>query len=196
MLASGMSDESEITVLLNQWAAGDENALDQLSPIIYNELKKIARRAFAGEADNHTLQPTILVNEVFIKLINTDISWQNRAHFYALTARMMRRLLINHANVRAAGKRGGKVIKVSLNTSMNDEVSSSLVDTDTNLIAINEALEDLSRHDSRKAELIELQYFAGLSFSEMVEVTQIPLSTLERELRFAKAWLKSYLTKS
>jgi RNA polymerase sigma factor (TIGR02999 family) len=186
-----MDKNPDITLLLSEWADGSTHALEQLSPLVYEELRKFAYRAFAREAGSHTLQPTALVNEVFIKLVDADVSWQGRSHFYALAARMMRRLLINYANDRNALKRGQEFTRVAL-----EEEQLSGGDPRANfadLLALNEGLERLAQTDLRKVELIELQYFAGLTYREMEEVTGLSSSTLDRELRFARAWLKNFL---
>lgn len=185
-----MSDPQSITQLLNRWGAGDKGAEAELTPIVYDELQRMARRLFRGEKSSHTLQPTALVHEAFVKLVNVDVTWQDRAHFYSLAARMMRRLLVDHANARNAAKRGGGAIKVTLN-----EAVVSAAATDADLLDLEEALQGLANLDPRKAELIELQYFGGLSFKEMQKVTGFSSSTLDRDLRIARAWLKDQLTK-
>ena len=185
-----MGHQPDITLLLNDWMDGDGEALQQLAPLVYDQLRKSARRAFAGEANN-TLQPTALVNEVFLKLVDTDVPWQSRAHFYALSARMMRRLLINHAHERNAQKRGGQFDRVDFEE--GQAADNSVVTQHADLLALNEALDELGRVDKRKVELLELQYFAGLSFREMAEITGLSTSTLDRELRFGRAWLKTRL---
>ena len=183
-----MNDQADITVLLNDWMDGDGEALQQLAPLVYDQLRRSASRAFAGEANN-TLQPTALVNEVFLKLVNTDVPWQSRTHFYALCARMMRRLLINHANERNAQKRGGQLNRVDFEEAQAADHGPASHHTD--LLALNAAVDELGRLDKRKVELLELQYFAGLSFREMAEITGLSTSTLDRELRFGRAWLKT-----
>lgn len=185
-----MSDQQSITQLLNRWGSGDKDAEAQLTPLVYDELQRMAKRLFRGEKPSHTLQPTALVHDAFVKLIDVDVTWQDRAHFYSLAARMMRRLLVNHANARNAAKRGGDAIKVTLNESVVAGAGA-----DAELLDLEEALQGLAKLDSRKAELIELQYFGGLSFKEMAEVTGLSSSTLDRDLRIARAWLKDRLTK-
>ena len=185
-----MADQQSITQLLNRWGTGDKEAEAQLTPMVYDELQRMAKRLFRSEKRSHTLQPTALVHEAFVKLVDVDVTWQDRAHFFSLAARMMRRLLVNHANARNAAKRGGDAIKVTLNESA---VSGS--DADADLLDLEEALQGLAELDPRKAELIELQYFGGLSFREMEEVTGLSSSTLDRDLRMARAWLKDQLTK-
>jgi RNA polymerase sigma factor (TIGR02999 family) len=179
---------SQVTTLLQQWAGGDEAARDELMPLVYEELRRIARRLFKGEARGHTLQPTALVHEVFAKLADAQVSWQDRAHFYALCARMMRRLLVNHANARKAAKRGGDAVQVTL----DDDALPAAGDA-VDVIEIDEALSQLAKLDPRKAGLVEMRYFAGLTFAEMAEVTGLSTSTIDRELRFARAWMKDRL---
>jgi RNA polymerase sigma factor (TIGR02999 family) len=185
-----MVDQQSITQLLNRWGTGDKDAEAALTPMVYDELQRMAKRLFRSEKSSHTLQPTALVHEAFVKLVDVEVTWQDRAHFFSLAARMMRRLLVNHANARNAAKRGGDAIKVTLNESA---VSNS--DADADLLDLEEALQGLAELDPRKAELIELQYFGGLSFREMEEVTGLSSSTLDRDLRMARAWLKDQLTK-
>lgn len=185
-----MVEAPEITGLLKDWADGSEAALEQLTPLVYNELRRLAQHLFARERSGHTLQPTALVHEVFANLIDAEVTWQNRAHFFALSARMMRRMLVNHANARRAAKRGGDAVKVTL-----DESLISGGDSDTEILELDDALTQLAELDRRKAELVELQYFSGLTFREMEEVTGLSSSTLDRELRFSRAWLKDRLSR-
>ncbi|MEM6512842.1 MAG: ECF-type sigma factor, partial [Pseudomonadota bacterium] len=154
-----MSDSESITQLLNRWGSGDKAAELKLTPIVYAELQRMAKRLFLGERPGHTLQPTALVHEAFVKLVDVDVTWQDRAHFFSLAARMMRRLLVNHANARNAAKRGGDAIKVTFADAVVVDG-----DADADLLDLEEALQALSELDARKAELIELQYFGGLSF--------------------------------
>jgi len=185
-----MTESANITVMLNDWMGGNTKAMEQLAPLIYTQLHHSARRAFAGESAGNTLQPTALVNEVFLNLVDLDVPWQSRAHFYALSARMMRRLLINHARERNTEKRGGKLQRVEFTENGDDGGSGAHY---TDLLALNAALDELGLQDKRKLELLELQYFAGLGFREMAEVTGLSTSTLDRELRFARSWLKTRL---
>lgn len=179
----------EITGLLNDWGNGDAKAGDALTPLIYDELRRCAERLFRSENVGHTLQPTALVHEAYAKLVDVDVSWQDRSHFFALSARMMRRLLINHANARRAAKRGGDDIQVTLN-----DANTPSDNTDASLIELTDALKQLEQFDERKAQLIELQYFGGLSVKEMETVTKLSSATIGRELRFARAWLKDQLS--
>lgn len=185
-----MADSANITQLLNQWRAGDDAAGEALTPLVYEELQVLARRLFRGERKSHTLQPTALVHEAYAKMIKVDVTWQDRAHFFALAARMMRRLLVNHARAGNALKRGGQNIKVTL----NEEVVSGS-DRDADFLDLEEALQKFAEIDPRKAELIELQYFGGLTFQEMQEVTGLSSSTIDRDLRLARAWLKNSLAR-
>ena len=183
-----MEKSGEITGLLQDWGNGDKAACDALTPLIYDELHRRAQRLFRAENASHTLQPTALVNEAYAKLVAVDISWRDRAHFYALAARMMKRLLINHANARNAAKRGGDAVRVTL-----DESHEPSGDVDAVLLDLTDALDALEKIDPRKAELIELQYFAGLTLEEMEAVTGLSTATIGRDLRFARAWLKDQI---
>lgn len=183
-----MGDNGEITRLLQAWSGGDAAAMESLSPLIYDELHRLARRAFSGERQSHTLQPTALVNEAFVKLVDVDVSWQDRAHFYSLAARMMRRLLINHANARTARKRGGDAVKVTL-----DESAVAGPSMDVRLLEVDAVISKLAEIDARKAEIIELKYFGGLTGKELAEVTGLSTSTVTRELKLALAWISAEL---
>lgn len=184
-----MSTPGNVTQLLREWTSGDKLAGDALTPLVYDELHRVAAKLFRSERRGHTLQPTALVHEAYAKIVDADVDWQDRAHFYALAARMMRRLLVDHANARNAEKRGGNALRVTLN-----ESKTPAVDADSDLLDLDEALTRLAQLDERKAELIQLQYFGGLSFEEMAEVTGFSTSTLDRELRMARAWLKDQLS--
>lgn len=180
-----MSEESPITSLLQSWQAGDEAALSVLTDQVYEELHRIAARLFRRENPGHTLQPTALVNEAFINLAGANVSWQDRAHFFALAARMMRRILVDHVRARNASKRGGSSVPVTL-----QEELVGAEQTDERLEELDEAITELAGVDERKARLVEMQIFGGLTFEEMAEVSGLSTSTLDRELRTAKAWLK------
>jgi RNA polymerase sigma factor (TIGR02999 family) len=185
-----MAQGGDITQLLNRWTSGDREAGEALAPLIYDELHKLAARIFSAERSSHTLQPTALLHEAYVKLLGVDVSWQDRAHFFSLAARMMRRLLVNHANARSAAKRGGAAVRVTL-----DESTMPAVDYDADILELDAALTELANIDERKAELIQLQYFGGLTFDEMQEVTGLSSSTIDRDLRFARAWLKDALAR-
>jgi len=184
-----MSEPGEITQLLNDWVGGDDVALSLVTPLIYDELKKIARQVFSHESPGHTLQPTALVHEAYVKLIGIDGEWQNRAHFYALAARLMRRLLVNHANARSAKKRGGDVLKVTLHDDVVGDTSG-----DEGVLELNMALEELADIDERKAATLELHYFGGLTHDQIATALSISESTVRRELRAGKAWLRKLMS--
>ncbi|MFK8030044.1 MAG: ECF-type sigma factor [Gammaproteobacteria bacterium] len=183
-----MSQQSDITQLLQRWSGGDGEAVNTLSPLIYDELRRLAKSAFVGERSGHTLQATALVHEAFEKLSGSSVDWQSRGHFYALAARLMRRLLINHANARSAQKRGGSQVAVTFEDGLVN-----LDQGDEQLVALDEAIKALAELDERKAKLIDMQYFVGFSFKEMSDVTGLSSSTIDRELRLARLWLKDYL---
>ena len=184
-----MSDPNNITVLLSRWSEGDSNSSDKLAPLVYEELQRIARRLFRSENANHTLQPTALVHEAYVRLVDVDVDWKDRTHFFALAARMMRRLLINHAEARAAAKRGGGAIHVTLSN-----VNSAAPDAELELLDLNNALDGLASYNKEMADLIELQYFGGLTLSEIAAFTGMSERTIGRNLRFARAWLKDFLS--
>lgn len=184
-----MASEEGITELLNRWSTGDDRARDAVAPLIYDELKRIARGVFSRENAAHTLQPTALVNEAYVKLIGVDIEWQDRGHFFALAARMMRRLLVNHANSRAAQRRGGGALRVTLHEAVHGDN-----DAEEDVLALDEALTQLGEMDERKANVLELHYFGGLTQPEMGEVLDISESTVRREFKLARIWLRKLLS--
>lgn len=186
-----MGAEEPVTTLLKQWRAGSEAALDELTPLVYEELRKRARLAFRSEQAGHTLQPTALVHELFGRLSPIDVDWRDRSHFYALCSRMMRRILVDHAKASSAAKRGGGNLQLTLNVEL-----ASTADTPDHeeLLSLDRALIKLSELDQRKADLLDLQIFGGLSFRELEEVTGLSSSTLDRDLRFARSWLKAQLS--
>lgn len=184
-----MTSSPDLTGLLNNWGNGDAAAGEALTPLIYDELHKRAARLFRGESPSHTLQPTALVHEAYAKLIDVEVEWKDRAHFYALAARMMRRLLVNHANARLAAKRGGEAVRVTL---IDDKMPGA--DTDSDLLDLAEALKKLAAHDARKAEFVEMKYFGGMTTEEIAAVTGLSVATIGRDLRFARAWLKDQLS--
>jgi RNA polymerase sigma factor (TIGR02999 family) len=179
------ADPGAATQLLLAWGAGDRQALDLMLPLVYEELHRLAAHYLSRERPDHTLQPTALVHEAYLRLVNQhDVDWRNRAQFLGLAAGMMRRILVNHARDRAADKRGGG----------REQVSLSLVDApsggpDVELIALEEALERLAALDQRKARVVELRFFGGLTMEEVAEVLEISRATVEREWSFARAWL-------
>lgn len=178
-----MTAPGDVTQLLNKWVDGDAAALDQLTPMVYAQLRQIARQLFRRERDAHTLQPTALVHEAFVRLIGVKIDWQNRAQFFALAARMMRRLLVNEAEARMAAKRGGGLLRVTL----GESIAETSVQSD--VLELDAALSRLAANDPRKSEVLELHYFGGLTHPEIAAAVAISESTVRRELRVAKLWL-------
>ena len=182
-----MSSESStnVTQILLEWRSGNEEALKQLMPVVYDELRRLAGRYMRSERREHTLQPTALVNEAYIRLVEMKVSWQDRAHFFAVAARLMRRLLVDHARANQRAKREGNVVaKLSLDDAA--EVSCGPV---SSVIAVDEALTRLAEFDPRKSEILELRYFGGLSNEEVAEALGVSRATVQRDLRLAKAWL-------
>ena len=175
------------TQLLHAWRAGDASALDRLMPLLYEELSRQAHFALAGERADHTLETRALVHEVYLRLMDANVDWQDRAHFFALSARTMRRILVDHAKARTAGKRGGGATRVTL--SLVEGVDAPNID----VLAVHEALDRLAAQDPNKAELIEWHYFGGLNQQEIALARQVSLRTVERELRMARAWLRREL---
>lgn len=179
---------TEVTQLLKSWRAGNRDALDQLIPLLYRELHRVARRAMQGERAGHTLQTTALVHEAFLALADADVAWADRAHFFAIAARQMRRILINHAESHRADKRGGGLAHASLDDALDVVGTPSAEITD-----LDDALRRLEAVDERKAQILELHYFGGLTYDEIAEVMQLSASTIDAELRFGKAWLRVQL---
>ncbi|HEU4890889.1 MAG TPA: sigma-70 family RNA polymerase sigma factor [Vicinamibacterales bacterium] len=174
-----------VTELLLAWGSGDRSALDELMPLVHQELRRLARLQMRGERGNHTLQTTALVNEAFIRLIDLRrIRWQDRAHFLALSARLMRRVLVDHARSRNYQKRGGGAATVAL-----DDVLIASPEPCADFVALDDALERLARVDSRKSQVIELRFFGGLSVEETAEALNVSAETVLRDWRLAKVWL-------
>ena len=179
------SSPEEVSRLLKAWGSGDDEALEELMPLVYDELRRRARRQMARENADHTLQTTALVNETFLRLADAkQVSWRDRAHFFALSARLMRRILVDHARARSRMKRGGPGKKVSLEDSPDIPVRA-----DRNLLELDDALNLLSVVDSRKAKVVELRFFGGLSVAETAEVLNISVSTVMSDWKMAKVWL-------
>jgi|SRR5688572_11604446 len=189
--ADALSDSSghDVTVLLLAWSAGDASALDRLIPIVHSELYRIARRCLAGERAGHTLPATALVNEAYMRLIGTrTMDWQNRAHFLAMAARVMRRILVDFARARQFQKRGGGAVIVTL---IDDVVLSPEPGRD--LVALDDALAALAKVDERKSRVIEMRFFGGLSVKETAEALNVSPETVMRDWKMAKAWLRRQL---
>jgi RNA polymerase sigma factor (TIGR02999 family) len=181
--------QQRVTELLTRWSQGDDAALAELTPLVYDELRRMAHRHMGGERANHTLQTTALVNEVYLRLADqTNPRWPNRAHFFAVAARTMRQILVSYARGQRSQKRGGGAVKVDLEEAalVSPEESKEIID-------LHEALEALARLDSRKAQVVELKYFGGLNYDEMAEVLKVSPVTVRRDWRFAKAWLYTEL---
>ena len=175
----------DITQLLRAWGEGDEHALEQLTALVYDELRKAAKRHMARERDGHTLQTTALINEVYLRLVNLDdVSWQDRAHFFAICARLMRRILTDYARSRSYLKRGGDARRVTL-----DEALLVSADPALDLVALEGALNKLGAVDSRKSSVVELRFFGGLSVKETAAVLKVSTDTVTRDWNLAKAWL-------
>ena len=176
---------SEITGLLVDWSNGDQAALDKLLPLVEQELHRLAHAYMRRENPDHTLQTTALVNEAYLKLIDQKKThWQNRAHFFAIAAKIMRRILLNYARDQHRQKRGGNAVQVSLS-----EVATFTLERPEELIALDDALERLTAVDERKSRVVELKYFGGLENEEIAEVLKISAITVMRDWKFAKAWL-------
>jgi RNA polymerase sigma factor (TIGR02999 family) len=174
-----------VTQWLLDWGRSDKQGRDQVLPVVYNELHRLATRYLSREATGHTLQPTALVNEAYLRLVDQRrVDWRNRAQFLGLAASMMRRILVNHARDRAALKRGGSAQQVSLSL-----LESPSGRPDVDLIALEGALDSLAAQDERKSRVVELKFFGGLTTEEIAEVLQISGATVEREWAFARAWL-------
>jgi len=177
--------QSELTNLLDEWKHGDPSALEKLTPLIYDELRRIAHRYARRERNGHTLQTTALINEAYVRLAgNESPDWQNRQHFFAVTAQVMRHILIDHARRRRALRHGGDGQQVSLS-----EADAMTSERATELIALDDALQELAALDARKSEVVQLRYFGGLSLEETADALGVSLMTVRRDWRAAKAWL-------
>jgi RNA polymerase sigma factor (TIGR02999 family) len=175
----------QVTELLVRWRGGDREALDSLLPLVYDELRRIARHYLQGERPGHTLQSTALVNEAYVRMVAQDFpQWQNRAHFFAVAAQLMRQILVDHARNHRASKRGGDVYKVSL-----DEAGDQPQAIDIDIVALDDALKNLAVMDLQQSKVVELKFFAGLSIEDTAEVIGISASTVKRDWITARAWL-------
>jgi RNA polymerase sigma-70 factor, ECF subfamily len=184
------SSSHQITQLLQAWRQGSPEALDQLVPLVYDELHRAARRHMTRENAEHTLQATALINEVYLRLVTfPDLNWQNRAHFFAVCSKLMRRILTDMARSRGAQKRGGGVAQV-----MFDEAQLGSDDPSTDVLALDEAMDRLAAFDPRKSRVVELRFFGGLSVEETAAVLNISQETVLRDWRMAKVWLLRELT--
>jgi RNA polymerase sigma factor (TIGR02999 family) len=183
---------NQVTELLIRWRGGDKAALDTLMPLVYGELRRIARRYLSAERPDHTLQSTALVHEAYVRLAHQDLpQWENRAHFFAVAAQLMRQILVDHARSHRAAKRGAGGCKLTL-----DEVSEIPLMTDVDVIALDDALKTLAEMDQQQSRVVELKFFGGLSINETAEVLSISPSTVERYWMSARAWLFRELDRS
>jgi RNA polymerase sigma factor (TIGR02999 family) len=179
----------DVSGLLARWKDGDDAALQELVPIVHDELRRLARRQMAGERPGHPLQPTALVNEAYLRLADLKrMQWQDRAHFFAMAARLMRRILVDVARSHRYQKRGGGAQQVSFSRALEVAESPS-----TDVAALDEALEALARVDERKSRVVELRFFGGLSVEETAEVLKVSRETVKRDWTFAKTWLLRHL---
>ena len=180
-----MAIRGEVTQLLHGARSGDQDAIERLAPLVYDELRRVARGVFRRERSGHTLQPTVLVHEVFMKLVDeADVNWQSRAHFMAIAARAMRRVLVDHSRSSNAEKRGGGSEVVPL-----DEAVVYTEDRSPEILLLDRALNDLAKLDPRQARIVELRFFGGLTGDEIAETVGVSTATVTRELRIAQAWL-------
>jgi RNA polymerase sigma factor (TIGR02999 family) len=183
-----VSPVSTATALLIRWKSGDSGALDQLLPLVYDELRRLARYYLQRERAEHTLQSTALVHEAYLRLVDQNVDWQSRAHFFGIAAQMMRRILVDHARSRNAAKRGDG-LKVTLDEKMALAEAQSL-----DVLALDSALAELSKLDAQQGKVVELRFFAGLSIEETAEAMSISVATVKREWAMAKAWLSRTLS--
>lgn len=176
---------TDVTQLLLDWNAGDQHALAELMPLVYAELRQIAARQLRRERSDHTLQATALVHEAWLRLVQTErLTWQNRAHFLGVAAELMRRVLVDHARRRSAGKRGSGETRLSLNEAIDVAQPREI-----NLLALDDALTSLAALDPRQSKIVELKYFGGLEIEEIAEVVGISPATVKRDWQWARAWL-------
>jgi RNA polymerase sigma factor (TIGR02999 family) len=185
------AEPGEITGLLKAWGDGDRAALDRLTPVVYAELRRIAKRYMRSERAENTLQTTALVNEVYLRLVDVrNVDWEHRAQFFALSAQMMRRILVDAARARGSGKRGGSAEKVNV-----DEVAVMSPQFEDSIVAVDALLDDLAKVAPRQAKVVELRFFGGLSVVEVAEVMKMSLRSTERDWHFARSWLMRELNR-
>ena len=182
----------DVTKLLVKWSNGDSAALDALIPLVYSELRRLARHYLQREKQSHTLSSTALVHEAYLRLIKqTDVTWQNRAHFFGVASQMMRRILVDHARKQAYAKRGGGAMTLAL-----DESVSAPQQREIDLVALDDALDGLAKLDQRQSRLVELRFFGGLSIEETSEVLGVSTPTVKRDWASARAWLFREISRS
>lgn len=185
----------EVTALLINWSNGDQHALEELMPLVYGELRRLARSHLRRERSAHTLQSTALVHEAFLRLVNQrDVHWRSRAHFYGIAAQMIRRILVDHARSQQAGKRGAGAVKLELDEALLLHAGSQQNDLD--LVGLDDALQRLAALDERQSRIVELRFFAGLSVEETAEVMHLSPATVKRDWSSARAWLYREILKA
>lgn len=186
----GDSSRQDVTGLLRRWEEGDKEALEELMPLVYGELRRLAAHYLRIERSGHTLQPTALVHEAYLRLVDQrHVVWQNRAHFFGIAAQMMRRVLVDHARRRAAGKRNAAAYRIG----PEGANSGAEADRELEILALHDALTGLERLDARQARIVELRFFGGLSVEETAEAAGVSTATVKREWRTARAWLRREL---
>jgi len=191
-MASGPAPD--VTQLLSKWSSGDQSALDQLLPLVYGELHRLAAAYLRRERSNHTLQSTALVHEAFMRMVHQqDVQWKNRAHFFAICAQMIRRILVDYARSQHAEKRGSGAVKLALDDAMAVPQAPA---TDVDLLGLNDALDRLAEMDERQSRIVELRFFAGLSIEETAEVLHLSPASIKREWQTARAWLFREMTRT
>ncbi len=180
-----MSSSHQVTQLLSNWSRGDPNAREELMPLVYNELRRLANSYLRRERSDHTLQPTALVHEAYLRLVDqSDVHWNNKGHFFAITAQVMRRILVDHARAHQAEKRGGGGVRIPI-----EDVLAMSNDRPDKFLALDESLRRLAELDSRQEQIVELRVFAGMSVEEIAELLKISPATVKRDWTMAKAWL-------
>lgn len=185
-----MTSPNELTQLLIDWSQGDQAALDKLVPFVYDELRRLARHYMRRERPGHTLQTSALVNEAYLRLVDQTVSWQNRAHFLGIAARLMRQILVDHARAHNYNKRGGGAEKVSL-----DQAADLAQLRASDLVALDDALNGLAAMDPQQSRIVELRFFGGLTIEETAEVVGLSHATVEREWSAARAWLRREMSR-
>jgi RNA polymerase sigma factor (TIGR02999 family) len=182
----------QITALLAEWREGNQSALDELYPLVYDELHRLARRYMSRERKDHTLQTTALINEAYVRMVDQkNVNWANRSHFFAISAQIMRRILIDHARRHAYAKRGGGAQQVSL-----EDVAALVPEQGRELMRLDEALKSLAERDPRRSQVVELRYFGGLNNEEIAGVLHVSENTVTRDWNMARAWLYQQLTEN
>lgn len=188
-------ERQAVTRLLSAWRAGDSDALQQLTPLVYEELRLLAKRYMRKERTGHTLQATAVVHEAFVRMIDMNISWQDRGHFYAVAATLMRRILVDHAKSRRREKRGGTTTLHCLDSAAAHQ-HGPMTGGELDVLEIDEALERLATQDPRMAQTLELHYFAGLTYLEIAEALGVSETTVNRDMRLAKAWMLNQIRRA